>query len=156
MIIKDRESFHKIIPSQGKLLAIDVGTKRIGIADCDETRILFTPKKIITRRGNEKDFAEIKQIFYEGKMLAIVIGFPINMDGSLNAMSYFVENFSANLNNFLDNKVNIFFADERLTSFEAKDISSSISSRKKQKYYDDIAASIILRDFILAINNFEI
>ncbi len=148
MIIKDHALFHKSMPSQGKLLGIDVGTKRLGIAVCDELRFLATPKKIINRQSNEKDFAEIAHIFKEERAIAIVMGFPINMDGTFNEMSRFTQKFADELNKFLDDKVQIFFADERLTSFEAKEISHSISSRKKQKHFDDIAASVILRDFI--------
>lgn len=147
MIIQDYQLFNKIVPSQGKLLAIDVGTKRLGLATCDELRILTTPRQIITRQSNEKDFAQIKELCDEYRVAAIIIGFPINMDGTLNEMSQFTLKFSAQLDEFLGN-YNIFYADERLTSFEAKDISMSIASRKTQKYYDDIAASVILRDFI--------
>ena len=148
MIIKDHALFHKTMPSQGKLLGIDVGTKRVGIAVCDELRFLATPKKIITRQSNEKDFAEISKIFTEERAIAIVMGFPINMDGTFNEMSRFTEKFAEELDKFLDGKIKIFFADERLTSFEAKEISHSLASRKKQKHFDDIAASVILRDFI--------
>jgi putative Holliday junction resolvase len=150
MIIKDYTLFHKTMPSQGKLLSIDVGTKRLGIAVCDELRFLTTPKKIINRQSNKKDFADIAQIFKEERAIAIVMGFPINMDGTFNEMSRFTQKFADELDKFLDEKVQIFFADERLTSFEAKEIALSISSRKKQKHFDDIAASVILRDFIAA------
>ena len=148
MIVRDHALFHKTMPSQGKLLGIDVGTKRLGLAVCDELRFLTTPKKIINRQSNEKDFAEIARIFIEEKALAIVMGFPINMDGTFNEMSRFTQKFADELDKFLHEKVQIFFADERLTSFEAKEISHSLASRKKQKHFDDIAASVILRDFI--------
>ncbi len=147
MIIQDYQLFNKIVPSQVKLLAIDVGTKRLGLATCDELRFLTTPRQIITRQSNEKDFAQIKNMCEEYRVVAIIIGFPINMDGSLNPMSQFTLKFSAELDEFLQD-YKIFYADERLTSFEAKDISMSIASRKSQKHYDDIAASVILRDFI--------
>lgn len=148
MIIRDYTLFHKTMPSQGKLLAIDVGTKRIGIALCDELRFLATPKKIINRQSNEKDFSEIAKIFKEEKAIAIVMGFPINMDGTFNEMSEFTQKFALELDKFLVGEIKIFFADERLTSFEAKEISHSLASRKKQKHFDDIAASVILRDFL--------
>ncbi len=148
MIIKDNTLFHKYAPSQGKLLAIDVGTKRVGLATCDDSRLLTTPRKIINRQSNAKDFALIKDLLLEEKVVAIVIGFPINMDGTLNQMSVFSQNFAAELDKFLEEKFVIFFADERLTSFEAKEIALSIDKRKKNKHHDDIAASVILRDFI--------
>lgn len=155
MIIKDQLLFHKTVPSQGKLLAIDVGTKRIGIAICDELRFLASPKQIINRQSNDKDFAKIKQIYDDELAVAIVMGFPINMDGTFNEMSRFTQKFADELDKFLGEKTKIFFADERLTSFEAKQIALETSSRKKQKHFDDIAASIILRDFIAGDFNFK-
>lgn len=148
MIIKDYTLFNKTMPSQGKLLGIDVGTKRVGIAICDELRFLATPKKIINRQSNAKDFSEIQKIFTDELAQAIVMGFPINMDGTFNPMSRFTQKFADELDKFLGGEIQIFFADERLTSFEAKEISHSLASRKKQKHFDDIAASVILRDFM--------
>ncbi len=148
MIIKDHTSFHKLLPSQGKLLGIDVGTKRLGLAICDESRLIVTPKKIIDRKSNEKDFAEIKKMIEENNIIALVIGLPINMDGTLNDMSHFSEKFAAELDKFLGGALNIFFADERLTSFEAKEISMTLPSRKNQRHFDDIAATVILQDFL--------
>lgn len=153
MIIKDHISFHKMLPSQGKLLSIDVGTKRLGIAICDESRLIVTPKRIIERKSNEKDFHEIKKMIEENQVIAIVIGLPINMDGTLNDMSRFSEKFANDFDKFLDEKMKIFFADERLSSFEAKLIALELRSRKKQKHHDDIAATIILQDFLDLVNS---
>lgn len=151
MSIIDSKLFHKTVPSQGKLLAIDVGTKRIGIAVSDELRMLTTPRKIIVRQSNEKDFTQIKNFVVEENVVAIVIGFPINMDATLNDMSIFAKKFGEELDKFLresSKDLPIFFADERLTSFEAKQIALSLDSRKKNKHHDDVAATIILRDFL--------
>ncbi len=153
MIIKDYQLFHKIVPSQGKLMGIDIGTKRIGIATTDELRLLSTPKAIIDRKGDFKDFTLIKQIIDENSIKAIVVGFPINMNGSLNEMSQFSERFIVNFDDFLGKTMPIFPADERLTSFEAKEFARQIPSRKKQKSHDDIAASVILRDFLDLVAN---
>lgn len=148
MIIKDYQLFHKIVPSQGKLMGIDIGTKRIGIATTDELRMLSTPKAIIDRKGDSRDFLLIKQIIDENSVKAIVAGFPINMNGGLNEMSHFSKRFIINLDKFLGENLPIFPADERLTSFEAKEFAREIPNRKNQKSHDDIAASIILRDFV--------
>ncbi len=148
MIIKDYITSDKALSSQGKIMGIDLGTKRIGIAMTDEARLLTTPKMIIERISNLKDFAKIANLIKENNICAIVIGFPINMDGSFNQMSHFTEKFTLELDSYLQGQVDIYYADERLTSFEAKDMAMGIAARKKQKYYDDIAASIILRDFL--------
>lgn len=148
MTILDHISFHKKVPSQGKLLAIDIGTKRIGIAMSDVTRLLVTPTKILNRKSNFEDFTEIKRLIDENHIVAIVAGLPINMDGSANEMSEFSNKFVEELDDFLGQKMQIFLADERLTSFEAKQIGLTIKSRKYDKHFDDIAAAIILEDFL--------
>jgi len=151
MIIYDKELFHKIVPSQGKLMAIDVGTKRIGIATCDESRFIATPKKIINRTNIDGDFSLIKEFAVNSFVKAIVIGFPLHMDGKLNDMSKYCNQFAIDLDNYLKNnnyELHIIFADERLTSFEASDIAREIPKRKKQKHHDDIAAAFILQRFI--------
>lgn len=140
------------LPKKGRLLGIDVGTKRIGLALCDETRFIASPKLVLTRQSNDKDFAKIKNFIDENKVVAIVIGLPVNMDNSEIAMTIFAQNFAQNLDNFLENKLPIFFFDERLTSFEARDLAVSRLSRKnnkiRTKFVDDIAASLILQGFI--------
>ncbi|MBU6338431.1 MAG: Holliday junction resolvase RuvX [Rickettsiales bacterium] len=141
-----------ILPKNGRLLGIDIGTKRLGIAVSDESRLIATPKLIINRQSNLKDFAKIKEIIDEYKIVGIVAGMPINLDDSEIPMTIFANNFCQNLDEFLDKKLPIFFCDERLTSFEAREIGASKLSRKKnksgKKYIDDIAASLILRGFM--------
>ncbi len=128
-------------------MALDVGSKRIGIATSDETRTIATPKLVLTRQSNEKDFVKISEIILENKIVAIVVGMPLNMDGSKSHMSEFVEKFSKNLDEFLEKRIPIFYFDERLTSFEARRINASGLSRKKE-HCDDIAAALILEDFL--------
>lgn len=131
-------------------MAIDVGSKRLGIAKSDETRMIATPKLIINRQSNLKDFAKIKELINEFQAKALVIGYPINMDGSLIKMSEFAENFAKNLDEFLsDLNLAIFLFEERLTSFEARNFGyNKISRNHKTKHIDDIAASLILQHFL--------
>jgi putative Holliday junction resolvase len=151
MIIYDKELFHKIVPSQGKLMSIDVGTKRIGIASCDELRFIATPKKIINRTNINSDFLLIKEFAFSNLIKAVVIGFPLHMDGKLNNMSEYCNRFAQDLDIYLKKnncELCIIFADERLSSFEAQDVARDIPKRKKQKHHDDIAAAFILQRFI--------
>lgn len=148
MILKDSTCLTRILPDRGRLIALDVGRKRIGLASCDDTRLITTPRAILTRQSNQKDFARIKNFFEEYKAVAIVVGLPLNMDGSDSIMSQFVEKFSENLDLALDGKIPIFLADERLTSFEAREILSTSFSNKKNKFCDDIAAQVILSSFL--------
>ncbi len=148
MIIKDYLLFHKFVASQGKIMALDIGTKRIGVAMCDETRFLAAPHEIIERKGDLADFAKIANLVEKNAIKALVVGFPIHMDGTLNEMSEFSRKFIIKLDEFFDKKMPIFPADERLSSFEAEEFAKQIKTRKRQKHHDDIAASVILRDFL--------
>ena len=151
MIFREISDYKKILPTKGRILALDVGTKKIGVAICDDTQTIATPKLIIKRQSNLKDFAVIKNLIEEYQVIGIVAGMPVDMDESEIPMTQFALNFCENLDVFLEKKLPIFFFDERLTSFEAREIGGSRLSRKKnksQKYIDDIAASLILQGFL--------
>jgi len=141
------------VGDKGRIIGIDVGTKRIGIAICDSTRFIASPKMVLSRQGNKADFAKIAQIISENEIVAIVVGFPTHMDGSDDEMTEFVRRFAANLDEFLEKKFPIFLFEERLTSFEARQINASELSRKKNKFVDDIAASLILQHFLDDLKN---
>lgn len=146
---------HKQLASQGKLIALDLGTKRIGIASCDETQTLCKPELILKRKSNLEDFNKIAEFIKESRAKALVIGFPTHMDGTEIAMTEFTRKFSQNFDEYLTQKnqeLPIFLYDERLSSFEAEQISKEIPKRKKQKHFDDIAATMILESFLRTIN----
>ena len=152
MIYKEITDCKKILPTKGRLLALDVGTKKIGVAICDETQIIATPKLIIKRQSNLKDFATLLSIIQENPVIAIIFGFPIKMDGSENLMSEFVMKFVKNFEDFLQdlsikNIVLVVF-DERLSSFKARDFANKSMKKSAKKDYDDISASLILEHFL--------
>jgi putative Holliday junction resolvase len=151
MIIYSVIHIKKFLKDKGRILALDVGTKRIGIAISDDTRSFSSPKAIIKRHSNKIDFDKIKKIINEHNIIILVIGLPLNMDGSCSLMSKFIKNFAYNLDQFLQNKIPITLFDERLSSFAAQENNLSKLSRKKD-YDDDIAASIILEEFLVEIN----
>jgi len=148
MIFNDLNQVNQALPAKGRLMALDLGTKRIGIALSDETRFIATPKLVINRKSNEVDFAKIKNFLDENHVVAIVIGRPINMAGQRTEMTNFAENFIEKFDEFLEKKFPIFPFEERLTSFEAKEAQASGLSRKKNEFVDDIAASFILQHFL--------
>lgn len=143
MVIDHYNQLNKIFQAKGRFLALDVGSKRIGLAISDDSKTIATPKLVIERQSNVKDFTKIKNIIDENQVIALIIGVPNHQ--SDNQMSEFVKKFSTNLDEFLSNKLPTFFVDETLTSFEARRFSKS---SKNSKFCDDIAASLILQDFI--------
>jgi putative Holliday junction resolvase len=149
MIFSDSNLATQSLPNKGRLMAIDVGTKRIGVAISDEMRFISTPKFILDRQSNLKDFEKLKNFLNENKIVAIVIGRPLAMNGDKIPMTEFSEKFAKNFDEFLGEEIPIFLFEERLTSFEARDVKAwGGTSRKKNKFIDDIAASFILQHFL--------
>jgi putative Holliday junction resolvase len=153
MIFNNPDQLNQALPAKGRIMALDVGTKRIGIAICDESRFLSTPKLILNRLSNIQDFEKIQKFIIENQIVAIVIGRPLNMDGSAIPMTEFSERFAKNFDDFLENKFPIFLFEERLSSFEAREVKTLGGvSRKKNKFIDDIAASFILQHFLDSVS----
>ena len=146
-IFSNKSQLNQAIPATGRIMALDVGSKRIGVATCDETRTIANPRLVLNRQSNLKDFAKINDFIHENRIIAIIVGLPLNMDGTPSKMSEFVSDFAKNFDEFLEKKFPILFFDERLSSFEAREIEASQLSRKKE-FYDDIAASLILEHFL--------
>lgn len=137
----------------GRILGIDLGTKRIGLAVSDETLSISTPKNILFRQNNFSDFEKILEIISEYKITAIVLGYPLHLDKSVIEMTVISEEFAKKLDELLEKKLPIFLFEERLSSFEARAIAKSGLSRKKSRgrnhnFVDDIAASLILQHFL--------
>lgn len=148
MTVNNFDKLNNQLPDQGKIMALDVGSKRIGLASSDQLRMIASPNLIIKRQGGDTDLIKIKEFIIENSITAVIIGMPYQMDGSESEISQFVESFSQNLNNFLNKQIPIILFDERLSSFEARRIKSQTLSRKKNQHYDDIAASVILQHFL--------
>lgn len=142
------QDYKKHLPKKGRLLGIDLGTKRIGIAVTDEDRFIATPKLIINRTNLEADLTKIQDFINEYNISAIIQGYPIKLDNSDNEMTQKSANFAKQLDNSLKQSLPIFLFEERLTSFEAKEIDRSGISKRKTKHIDDIAASLILQHFL--------
>lgn len=149
MIYNSIKQLKQDLPNKGRLMALDVGTKTIGVATSDDLWLLSTPKLTIKRQGEKTDFPKLKTLIDEYKIAAIIVGLPLNMDGSESKMSEFVRKFTTNLESFLiDMKIGFF--DERLSSFEAEEIMREAQTKRNRKdeVIDQIAASVILQNFI--------
>ena len=157
MIYDDYFSLAKNLKKEGRLLALDVGKKIIGVAISDALKMISNPKSAIIRRGSKSDFVEIKKIISDNSVEALIIGLPLNMNGSESEMSGFVRRFADNLDSFLgDYKITFF--DERLTSFAAEDlIKRKVKLRKvkEKNLVDQIAASLILQSFLDELEHYN-
>ena len=141
----DIEDFKKSIGNKSRLLGIDPGKKRIGLAISDEDKLVSTPLKTIMKKKKFNFIKEIKEIIEENNIKGIVVGNPLNMDGSKGSSSQSSNDFARNLSNNISIPVTMW--DERLSSEGAFKLSSNIevNTSKKIEKLDQNAASFILQ-----------
>ena len=141
----DIEDFKKSIGNKSRLLGIDPGKKRIGLAISDEDKLVSTPLKTILKKKNFYFIKEIKEIIEENNIKGIIVGNPLNMDGSKGSSSQSSNDFARNLSNNISIPVTMW--DERLSSEGAFKLSANIgvNTSKKIEKLDQNAASFILQ-----------
>lgn len=133
-----------------RYLGLDLGTKTLGIAISDKTNTLASPLKTI--RFNEEDYnsviLELTKIIKDNEITEIALGLPKNMNSSEGFAAKRSKNFSELLEKHID--VPITFIDERLSSVEAHNILMNLgkNNQKRKKVVDEIAAMIILENFL--------
>ena len=144
----DIEEFKKSIGKKSRLLGIDPGKNRVGIAISDENKVVSTPLKTILKKNNSNFLNEIKEIILENNVKGIIIGHPINMDGSTGPSAQSAKDFAVYISNNVSIPVSMW--DERLSSQGAFNLSSNldINVTKKVDKLDENAASFILQGAI--------
>ena len=147
------EEFKKKQTSKTRLIGLDLGSKRIGISICDEKQSIATPFKTINRINTSELVIELKEIIRENNIKGIVIGNPINMDGTSGSSAQSVKDISTNISQFID--LPVFLWDERLSTVGAFNLSSQldVNISKKLKKIDENAAAFILQGAIDYLNN---
>jgi len=141
----DIEDFKKKLPKKSRLMGIDPGGKRVGIAISDENKIIATPYTTLTKNKYSDFVKELIEIVNENKIKGIVIGNPINMDGSSSQSSQSARDLAINLSK--DVTKNITMWDERLSSQGAFNLSNDLGSNtsKKVNKLDQNSAQFILQ-----------
>ena len=134
-----------------RLLGIDPGTKTIGLALSDFTLTIATPMETIRRKKFTKDIIRLKEIVAEQDVGGLVIGLPINMDGSEGPRCQSVRQFATNLAQHFD--IPMAFWDERLSTagVERTLLEADVSRAKRAEVIDKMAASYILQGALDAI-----
>ena len=147
------EEFKKNIDNNSRLLGIDPGKKNIGIAICDEKKVVATPLKIIKKKKFQILLKEIKNIIKENDIKGVVIGNPINMDGSASKSSQSATDFAKNLSKNIT--IPIVLWDERLSSKGSFKITSDLNTNvtNRVKKLDKHAAAFILQGAIDYLSN---
>ena len=141
----DIEDFKKKLDKKSRLMGIDPGRKRVGIAISDENKIVATPYTTIIKNKYSDFIDEIKKIIEDNQIKGIVIGNPINMNGSPSQSSQSAKDLAINLSK--DVTENITLWDERLSSQGAFNLSNDLelNSSSKIKKLDENSAQFILQ-----------
>ncbi|MEY2962703.1 MAG: Holliday junction resolvase RuvX [Pelagibacteraceae bacterium] len=141
----DIEEFEKKIGKKSRLLGIDPGKKRIGVAISDENKIIATPYTTIIKNKFSDLLNNLNKIILENDIKGIIIGNPINLDGSPSESSQSAKDLAINLSKNITIPITMW--DERLSSRGAFNISSEldINSSKKISKLDENSAAFILQ-----------
>ena len=147
------EEFKKKQLDRCRLIGLDLGSKRIGVSICDEKQLIATPFKTINRTSAKELINELKIIIEENNIKGIIIGNPLNMDGSSSSSTQSVKDTSDNIEKSID--VPICLWDERLSTVGAFNLSSQldVNVSKREKKIDENAAAFILQGAIDFLNN---
>ncbi|HDI11737.1 MAG TPA: Holliday junction resolvase RuvX [Candidatus Acetothermia bacterium] len=131
-----------------RVMGLDVGEKRIGIALSDETGTIAQGKGIYRRRTLEEDTKHLAEKVQEWGVVRIVVGLPLNMDGTEGKQARTVREFARALGEAAGIPVELW--DERLTSAEAERVllEADLSRRKRRRMRDELAAVLILQSWL--------
>jgi len=136
-----------------RFIGLDLGSKRIGVSICDEKQSIATPFKTINKTNTNELIDQLNVIIEENNIGGIIVGNPINMDGSLGRSSQSVNDVALNISKSIDLPVILW--DERLSTVGAFNLSSllDVNVSKRVKTIDQNAAAFILQGAIDFLNN---
>ena len=131
--------------TQGPLLGLDPGTKTLGLAISDGTRLIASPLVTLKRTKFKVNGLELLQVFHDNTASALVVGLPLNMDGSEGPRAQGVRDLVTNLLRLED--IPVFFQDERMSSqaVERGMLEADMSRKRRAEEIDRAAAAYILQ-----------
>ena len=144
------------LPPSGKLLGLDMGLARIGIAVCDPLRLAARPLRTLTRRSRNADFAELAAIVQAEDVTGVVCGLPLNMDGSSGPQAATTRKWAMRLAHalraLLGRPIAVALWDERLSTYAANQLADRWSPEVGE---DAAAAAVILQSLLDALRRGE-
>lgn len=137
----------------GPLLGLDPGTKTLGLAISDRTRLIATPLQTIRRKKFTPDAAELLNIYDTNEAVGLIIGLPMNMNGTAGPRVQSVKDFANNLLKIRD--LPILFWDERLSTMAVTRgmLEADMSRKKRAENVDKLAAGYILQGVLDRLRN---
>lgn len=145
---KHAENHRRSGPPAGRLLALDLGSRRVGVAVSDELQLSIRPLPPLVRASWKKLLREIAELCQSFDAKGVVVGLPVNIDGTEGEAAHEARRISRNLSLSLD--LPIYLQDERLTSREAEQRlrGEGVSASEVAARIDGEAAALILSDFL--------
>ena len=145
---KDAAAFRTALPPRGRLLALDVGSKTIGLAVSDVERSIASALHTVHRRKFAQDAEVLKFEVEQQNAIGLVVGYPLNMDGSEGPRCQSTRAFVRELEKFI--ALPTLLWDERLSSAKAEEamMEAQLSRVKREQRIDKIAAAVILQGFL--------
>jgi len=131
--------------TSGALLSVDPGTKTLGLAISDRTRLIATPLETIRREKFTMDAQYLLKVYTDNQASALIVGLPVNMNGTHGPRTQSVKDFCTNLLKLQD--LPIFLWDERLSTMAVTRgmLEADMSRKKRKENVDKLAASYILQ-----------
>lgn len=139
--------------AKGRILALDVGRVRIGVAVSDEERTVASPHSVLVRRGRARDFPSIAHLCEELGATLVVVGLPLSVDGTPTPMAGEIARFTRRLEAFLAGRARVVAWDEAMTTVEAEAMlgDRGIRGRKRRQVVDKVAAAVLLESYLNAL-----
>jgi putative Holliday junction resolvase len=152
-LYQDMVSFNTALPKTGRLLGFDLGTKTIGLAMSDAGRQIATPLETLKKGKFSKDLISISALIEKHGIQGLVIGLPMNMDGTQGARAQATRAFARNLDTHL--ALPLVYWDERLSTAAVTRtlIDADRSRARRQELVDKMAASYILQGALDRLRN---
>ena len=152
MIGEDLNRFSISLPKKGRLLGLDLGAKTIGLALSDISRRIATPMDTLRRTKFDRNASHLRKIYSEHSVTGIVLGLPINMNGSEGPRCQATRAFARNIETHL--VAPILLWDERLSTAAVTQalIAADLSRNKRAKLVDKMAAGYILQGALDALD----
>jgi putative Holliday junction resolvase len=141
-----------------RVMALDVGHKRIGVALSDPGQILASSLQVIERKGQQRDLATVVQLVRQHEVGRIIVGYPLSLSGTVGQQAKFVERYVAVLEKKLGDSsldVPVILWDERFSTVVADRLMAEAGrkGRERRERIDAVAAAVILQDYLDGIGD---
>jgi len=139
-------NYEQALPDQGRLMAVDAGERRVGVAVCDELQTVATPLAVVSRRSRAEDFGRLGRLAQEQQVVGLVVGHPLDADDTAGPQARRAARYGHRLAGAL--ALPVLLWDEHGSSQEAARRLAEAGKRRRDEPLDAEAAAVILQDYL--------